>query len=90
MNGRLFLPGGEVRRTPSKFAPRKSVMCVLPELGPVFGMMYSIVGAGFVTVKLTASEVPPPGVGLLTVTRQSPGLVMSAVLMSALSWVADT
>lgn len=37
-----------------------------------------------------ADEVPPPGLGLNTVTLAAPGTAMSAAGMAACNWVAET
>jgi hypothetical protein len=41
-------------------------------------------------VKVWAFEVPPPGVGLNTVTVAVPADAMSAAVIAAVSWVAET
>ena len=43
-----------------------------------------------VTVKVTLLEVPPPGVGFVTVTAGLPEVAMSDARMEAISWVALT
>jgi len=42
------------------------------------------------TVKVTLLEVPPPGVGFVTVTAGVPAVAMSDARMEAVSWVAVT
>ena len=41
-------------------------------------------------VKVRVPEVPPPGVGVKTVTERVPAVAMSAAAMVAWSWVAET
>jgi hypothetical protein len=47
-------------------------------------------GLGAMIVKVCALDVPPPGVGLNTVTEAVPAVAMSAAVMAAVSCVADT
>jgi hypothetical protein len=43
-----------------------------------------------VIVKVNEFEVPPPGVGLKTVTLEVPEVAISVLGMAALSWVEET
>jgi len=57
------------------------------------GFRLVTVGTGLLAplmVKVRAPEVPPPGVGLKTVTDAVPALAMSAAVMDAVSWVDET
>src|SRR5437773_1445864 len=54
------------------------------------GKMLASVGAGLLQVKSTAPDVPPPGVGLKTVTENVPAACMSAALICAINCVALT
>ena len=56
------------------------------------GLRLVVVGTGLgaMIVKLWALEVPPPGVGLKTVTLAVPAEAMSAARIEAVSWVALT
>ena len=57
------------------------------------GEMEVRVGAGLfgaVMVNVFAKEVPPPGVGLKTVTLAEPAVAMSVAGIAAVSWVAET
>jgi hypothetical protein len=47
-------------------------------------------GAGLLTVKLVAEDVPPPGVGFTTVTCAVPPVAKSAAVIEAWSWVELT
>jgi hypothetical protein len=60
-----------------------------PATMPV-GLSEVIVGAGLLTVKLAAVEVPPPGAGFVTVTGTIPAVAMSPAGMDAVSCVALT
>ncbi len=55
---------------------------------PIFldvGEMLVVVGTGLLTVKVCAFEVPPPGVGLKTVTPNVPAVVKSDEGMEAVT-----
>jgi hypothetical protein len=54
------------------------------------GLRPVVVGTGLLTVKVRAPDVPPPGVGLKTVTEAVPAVAMSAESIVARSWVAET
>jgi hypothetical protein len=56
----------------------------------VAGEMPDTLGAGLFTVNVAAVEVPPPGVGLTTVTAAVPAAATSAARMAAVSCVALT
>jgi hypothetical protein len=73
-----------------KLAPLTvSVKAVLP-IDALAGESEESVGAGLVIEKLCAAEVPPPGVGVLTVTEAVPPLATSLAGMAAVSCVALT
>jgi hypothetical protein len=48
------------------------------------------VGAGLLMVNVSALEVPPPGVGFITVTDAVPAVAMSAAVMAACKLVLET
>ena len=57
------------------------------------GLMLVVVGTGLsgtLIVKVWAFEVPPPGVGLKTVTWAVPAVAMSAARIDAVTWVEET
>ena len=55
------------------------------------GVMSVRVGTGFpVIVNIFEFDVPPPGIGLKTVTGFVPTAVRSEAGMTAVSWVAET
>ena len=57
------------------------------------GLRLVVVGRGLsgtLIVKVWALEVPPPGVGLKTVTLAVPAVAMSAARIEAVSWVVLT
>ena len=57
------------------------------------GLKLVVVGTGLsgtLIVKVWALEVPPPGVGLKTVTLAVPAVAMSAARIKAVTWVALT
>jgi hypothetical protein len=47
-------------------------------------------GTGFVTVKFTALDAPPPGAGFVTETGKVPPVATSALLRESFSWVLLT
>jgi hypothetical protein len=54
------------------------------------GEMLERAGTGLLMVKVSAEDVPPPGVGLKTVTLEVPEVAISVLGMAALSWVEET
>jgi len=87
-----------VRADPSKLTvddalkPVPSTVIVKVVLPTVFdvGEIELVVGTGFTTVKVCAFEVPPPGVGLKTVTACVPAVPMSTSRIATVSCVTDT
>src|SRR5438874_1040926 len=67
----------------------RSVSGPVPAVAPV-GVSPVSPGAGLLTVKVCAAEVPPPGVGVTTVTCGVPAAATSAAAMAAVSCVALT
>ena len=68
-----------------KFVPvAVSVNAALPATA-LLGEIELSVGAGLLIVNVEAPEVPPPGVGLKTVTRDVPAVAMSAAVTWACS-----
>ena len=59
------------------------------KLGPpavvLEGLRLVITGTGLLIVKVSVLEVPPPGVGLYTVTDAVPAVAMSAAVMEAVN-----
>jgi len=55
----------------------------------VVGLIAVIVGTGLLIVKVFAAEVPPPGVGLNTVTLAVPAEAMSLAGIAAVRDVAE-
>lgn len=54
------------------------------------GEISVVVGTGLLTVKVCALDVPPPGVGFVTVISKVPAVVRSPVKMAAVTCVAET
>ena len=73
-----------------KFVPVTVNVKLAPPAPAVVGFMDAAVGAGLSTVKVSALEVPPAGVGVETVTETVPLAAMSAAVICACSWVLDT
>ena len=61
-----------------------------PPAVPLVGAIDEIVGGGLVTAKLTATEVPPPGAGFVTVTGTFPTAVRSDASIGAVIWLEFT
>jgi hypothetical protein len=59
--------------------------CAAPD-----GERLEMIGTGLTTVKLTALDVPPPGVGVKTVIANVPRLAVSAAVIIAVSCVLLT
>ena len=62
-----------------------SVKAPLPSAA-VLGAIEVSVGTGLLIVSVFAADVPPPGVGVKTVTEAVPAAAMSAALICAVSW----
>ena len=74
----------------TKFVPfTVSVKPAPPAVAP-FGLSEVIVGAGLFTVNAEFPDVPPPGVGLVTVTLKVPAVAMSPAVIAAVTCVALT
>jgi hypothetical protein len=52
----------------------------------VLGEIEVSVGTGLLIVSVFAPDVPPPGVGVKTVTETVPAAAISAALICAVSW----
>ena len=89
----LALPLKLTTELETKFVPLTvNVKAAAPAVTLV-GEIDVSVGTGFgalATLKTTAVEVPPPGVGLITVTLALPAVAMSEARMAAVSCVALT
>lgn len=75
-----------------KFVPLTVKVNATPPATPELGLIAVVVGAGAAAliVKVTALDVPPPGVGLKTVTLAVPAEAMSEAGIAAVSCVALT
>ena len=56
----------------------------------LFGVSEVSVGTGLLMLKVAAFDVPPPGVGLNTVTCAVPPVAISAAVMAAVTWAPLT
>jgi hypothetical protein len=72
----------------TKFVPFTVSVNVAPPAVALVGEIVVMVGAGLFTVKATEFDVPPPGVGLVTVTLKVPPVAMSEAGIAAVSCVA--
>ena len=52
----------------------------------VLGEIELTVGTGLLIVSVLAADVPPPGVGVKTVTEALPAVAISAAVIWAVSW----
>src|SRR5689334_24126003 len=75
----------ETKFVPLRFKVKAGSLACL-----VSGEMVLSVGAGLFTVTVCAFEVPPPGVGLKTVTENVPAVAASVAGMAAVTCVGDT
>lgn len=68
-------------------APVKSVPVIVTTVPvpPPAGVKLVIVGAGVVTTKASAAEVPPPGAGEVTLTAKLPALATAVAGTAAVS-----
>jgi len=73
-----------------KFVPVTVNVKLAPPAPADVGFMDATVGEGLSTVKVSVLEVPPPGVGVETVTGTVPLVAMSALVICACSCVLDT
>src|SRR5438876_1305741 len=75
-----------------KFVPVSASVKAAPPATTLLGDSELSVGLGFgaVIVNVCAPEVPPPGVGLKTVTDAVPAVAMSLAKICAWSWVLPT
>jgi len=75
-----------------KLAPLTVSVNAEPPTAAEVGLKLVRLGTGLVPwiVKLSALEVPPPGVGLKIVTLAVPALAMSAAVIDAVNCVALT
>jgi hypothetical protein len=90
--GRSF-PFQRTTELGTKFVPITAKVKVSAPTGAQLGSRELIVGMGFVSLliaKLTISEVPPPGAGLVTITAAVPAEAMAAAGMAAVSCVELT
>ena len=72
-----------------KFVPLPVIVKEFPPAVTEVGLMLPVVGTGLLIVKVWALDVPPPGVGLVTVIEAVPAVAISAALMMAVSWVEE-
>jgi xanthosine utilization system XapX-like protein len=71
-----------------KFVPVRVRVNAAPPAVALVGLMEVRVGAGFaaaLTVKFAAADVPPPGVGFVTVTGNVPAVAISAAVIAAVT-----
>jgi hypothetical protein len=76
-----------------KFVPVSVNVNVAPPAVALVGLIDVSVGAGFaaeLTVKFAGADVPPPGVGFVTVTGNVPAVAISAAVMAAVTCVELT
>jgi hypothetical protein len=84
------LPFHSTDEVATKFVPVTLTESPLLPAGALAGARPAIAGTGFVTEKLNAPEVPPPGAGVVTVTVRVPALATSAAVSCAVRLVAET
>jgi hypothetical protein len=72
----------------TKFVPLTVSVKAAPPAVALVGESEVIVGAGLLTVKLVAADVPPPGPGFVTVTGNVPAVAISVAVIAAVTCVA--
>jgi hypothetical protein len=84
-----LLPFQRITDVIAKFVPVAVTVNAAPPAVALVGEIELSVGTGFVAVivNVTEPDVPPPGVGLKTVTAAVPVAAMSLAGMAAWSWV---
>jgi hypothetical protein len=84
-----LLPFQRITDVIAKFVPVAVNVNAAPPAVALVGEIELSVGTGFVAaiVNVTEPDVPPPGVGLKTVTAAVPVAAMSLAGMAAWSWV---
>ncbi len=75
----------------TKFEPLTVKVNTAPPAVALEGERLLVVGTGLLTVKISAGvEVPPPGLGFVTVTGMLPAVAISEAAILALTCVAST
>ena len=74
----------------TKFVPVTDMVSAAAPAMAELGVRRMMAGGGGLIVKVAALEVPPPGVGVETVTMAVPTVAMSAAVMAACKLVAET
>src|SRR5436309_13750194 len=69
-----------------KFVPVAVSVNAAPPATALVGEIELSVGAGLLIVNVEAADVPPPGVGLKTVTEAVPAVAVSAAVTCGCSW----
>src|SRR4029077_418429 len=85
-----LLPFQRTTEPDTKLVPVAVRVKAAPPAAALVGDSDVSVGAGLLTVNVTAAEVPPPGVGEKTVTEGVPAVAISAAVMAAVSCVLLT
>src|SRR2546426_72256 len=81
------------QRTPEPFTKLLPLTVKVNAASPVVALVGDTdvsVGAGLLTENVCAADVPPPGVGVSTVTGTLAAVAMSAAAIAAVNWVALT
>src|SRR3989454_551024 len=81
------------QRTPEPFTKLLPLTVKVNAASPVVALVGDTdvsVGAGLLTENVCAADVPPPGVGVSTVTGRLAAVAMSAAAIAAVNWVALT
>ena len=74
----------------TKLLPFTVNVNAVPPAFAVAGLRLVVVGTGLLIAKATAFEVPPPGVGVNTVTVAVPAVARSAAVIAAVNRVEET
>jgi hypothetical protein len=74
----------------TKFLPVTAIVKLVPPATAELGLSNVMIGGGCLIVNVKGAEVPPPGVGLNTVTAAVPTALTSAAVIAARKAVWDT
>lgn len=85
-----FAPFQRTTEPGKKLVPMTVSVNAGPPAVAVAGLKVVVVGTGLFSAKVRAVDVPPPGVGLNTVTDAVPALAISVAVIAAVKRVEET
>jgi hypothetical protein len=84
------LPFQSTTELASNFVPDIATVNAAPPATAELGVIKVMVGGGTLIMNVAGAEVPPPGIGLETVTAAVPGVTMSVDEIAACRLVLET